>query len=113
MTLTMSDYQFIAVHSTCENRETLARIATDLVENRLAACVQISGPVESIYVWNGSQQTGQEWLLVAKTSRSMFGQVSQRIRSIHTYDVPEIIAVPLVQVSESYQAWMESMLKAN
>ncbi len=109
----MSDTQLITIQTTCGDREALSNIARDLVEMQLAACVQISGPIESVYVWNGKQEASQEWLLSAKTSRKLFDQASARIQELHPYEVPEIIALPITAISRGYQSWMESQLLPN
>ena len=83
------------------------RIATSLVEQRLAACAQVSGPIESRYWWNNQIETAQEWLCTAKTLRRLYAQVEQVIREHHPYDEPEILATPVVAASEGYAKWIE------
>jgi periplasmic divalent cation tolerance protein len=83
------------------------RIAASLVAKRLAACVQVNGPVDSTYRWKGQVETSQEWRCLIKTTRARFADVEQTIREIHSYEVPEIIATPIVLGSTQYLEWLE------
>jgi periplasmic divalent cation tolerance protein len=96
----------IQVTATTGNREEAQRIAAELVDHRLAACVQISGPITSFYRWEGKLETSQEWLLTIKTTEDRFDEVDQTIRKIHLYDVPEILATPVITGSEKYLTWV-------
>lgn len=100
----MSDY--LLVCSTTETREQAERIARALVDNRLAACVQIDGPVTSVYHWEGAVTQGEEWRLMAKTRSAIYDDVAAMIRREHSYQVPEIIALPIVAGSPDYLAWL-------
>ena len=104
----MTDY--IQVTTTTENRVDADRIAKSLVEARLAACVQIEGPITSTYRWNGRIETSQEWRCVIKTGRDLFEQIDRAIRKIHPYDVPQILAVPILAGSPAYLDWLEGEL---
>ena len=84
------------------------RIAADLVARQLAACVQILGPMTSVYTWEGEVHEAQEWLLLAKSTEAAFPQLAAVVRSHHRYDVPEIAAVPITHVDDSYAAWVRS-----
>ena len=97
----------IQVVTTTERKEDAERIARRLVEDRLAACVQVLGPISSTYRWQGTIETSQEWQCVAKSRRDLFGRIEETIREVHPYDVPEILAVPIVAGSRSYLAWLE------
>jgi len=96
----------VAIFCTCRDADEARRIARDLVETRLAACVNILAPVESIYRWQGEIETAQEALLVIKTIRERFPDVQQRILHLHSYDTPEIIALPVAEGLEKYLAWI-------
>ncbi len=85
---------FIQVLTTTEQREDAERIAQSLVERGLAACVQILGPVTSVYRWKGRIETAGEWLCLAKSRAELFGAIEQAIRALHPYETPEILAVP-------------------
>lgn len=101
---------FIQVSTTTETKQAAQEIAAALVEQRLAACVQVSGPVESVYRWQGKVQQSQEWLCTAKTRASLFPQVEAAIRELHTYECPEIVAVPIADGSAAYLAWLGEQL---
>lgn len=100
----MSDY--IHVVTTTEHKEDAEKIARALVEGRLAACVQVVGPVSSTYRWRGEIETSQEWQCWAKSRRDLFEQIEQTIRRLHPYDVPEILATPVLTGSQAYLAWL-------
>ncbi|HJZ81369.1 MAG TPA: divalent-cation tolerance protein CutA [Pyrinomonadaceae bacterium] len=82
------------------------RIAETLVNNKLAACVQILPGMQSIYVWKAKVQRDQEVLLLAKTTRANFAALEREVRAIHSYETPEIIALPVVAGSEAYLEWL-------
>jgi len=100
----------IVVFSTCDSEEQAGRIARALVEQRLAACVNILSPVRSIYRWKGQIEDAAEWLLIIKSRRGLMDQLRVAISQIHTYEVPELLAVPVVDGSESYLAWVDREL---
>jgi periplasmic divalent cation tolerance protein len=87
------------------------KIAQTLVEERLAACVNIISPIRSIYRWEGKTQDDREWLLVIKTEQTHFAEVEARVRSLHSYQVPEVIALPVVDGSERYLEWVKRATK--
>ena len=101
----MTDY--IQVVTTTERREDAERIARTLVEARLAACVQVTGPITSTYRWHGQIETAQEWQCWAKSRRGLYDQIEQTILRLHPYEVPEILAMPIVAGSADYLAWLE------
>lgn len=100
----------LSVTTTTETAEQANSLARAMVERRLAACVQVQGPVRSTYWWQGQIQQSQEWLCVAKTTSEKYSDIEQAIRSLHPYEEPEIIAVPIVAGSPSYLAWLRSEL---
>jgi periplasmic divalent cation tolerance protein len=104
----MDDY--IQVITTIDREEAAADIARLLVETRLAACVQVAGPITSTYRWKGQVETSREWQCVAKTRRELYQRVEEAIRQAHSYDEPEIVAVPLAAGSPSYLAWLDGQL---
>jgi periplasmic divalent cation tolerance protein len=101
----------IQVFTTASSQEEAARIARTLVESRLAACVQVLGPITSTYRWQGAIETGQEWLCIAKTARGLYPQVEQAIRQAHSYQVPEILAIDVAEASADYLAWLVGEVK--
>ncbi len=96
----------MVIFCTCRDAEEARRIARDLVESRLAACVNILPPMESIYRWRGEIEAAQEVLLLIKTMRERFPALQQRIIHLHSYDTPEIIALPIADGLEKYLAWI-------
>jgi|WetSurSiteA1Bulk_404760.scaffolds.fasta_scaffold67878_2 periplasmic divalent cation tolerance protein len=99
--------EFIQVSTTTDKREDAEHISKAIVENRLAACVQISGPVTSIYRWNDNMEESEEWLLTMKTSKNIYPRLEQAIKNFHPYEVPEIVAVPIIAGSKDYLDWLE------
>ncbi len=104
----MSDY--IQVLTTVEHRGDALSIAQALVAERLAACVQIVGPVTSIYHWQGKIETAQEWQCWCKTRRDLYDRIEAAIRRLHPYLVPEILAIDIAAGSADYLAWLDGEL---
>lgn len=98
--------QLIQITTTSDDRNELERIAARLVENQLAACCQISGPIVSFYRWQGQLESTAEWICSIKTSQRLFRSVSATINQLHHYDVPQIVAVDVCSVSEEYRTWL-------
>jgi periplasmic divalent cation tolerance protein len=103
----------ILVLSTCAGLDEARALAGKLVEERLAACVNLVPGVESVYHWQGTVEQSSEVLLVIKTRRSLLADLSKRIETLHTYTVPEVIAMPIVAGSEGYLFWLERELRAD
>jgi len=82
-----------------------------LVEDRLAACVQVLGPISSTYRWQSKVETAQEWQCWAKSRRQLYDQLEEAIRRIHPYDEPEILALPILAGSEGYLAWLGKQVR--
>jgi len=101
----------LAVLMTAGSQEEAERIANALVAEMLAACVNIVPGVTSIYRWEGKVQRDQEWLLVAKSRRDVLDHLVERVQALHSYDVPEIIALALVGGSEPYLRWLDGVLE--
>jgi periplasmic divalent cation tolerance protein len=100
-------HEYIQVFTTVEKREDADRIASSVVNKRVAACAQVTGPIRSTYWWKGKVEQTEEWLLMMKTREALFSVLEKEIKAIHPYEVPEIIALPIVAGSESYLHWME------
>ncbi len=101
----------IVVLVTCRSAREARHIARALIERRLAACANIlAAPVESIYRWKGKVESASEFLLLIKTSRRKFTALEITIRTLHSYDVPEIIAFPIAAGSRDYLAWISDSL---
>src|SRR4026207_1561263 len=102
----MSD-DAIVVFMTAANGEEATRLAEMLVGAHLAACVQILPEMESVYRWPGKIERQSEVLLLAKTTRGKFDELEREVRALHSYDTPEIIAVPVVAGSAPYLDWLK------
>ena len=100
----------IVVLSTTDSEEAAATLAKALVDQQLAACVNILPKVRSIYRWQGKIEDASEWVLVIKTRRDLFERVSAALTKLHSYEVPEVIAIPIVDGSAPYLAWLDKML---
>ena len=97
----------IVIFSTCSSAEEAGRIARRLVEARLAACVTVVPGAQSTFHWKGAVEQSEEWLLVIKSNRDLFVQLKTQLQELHSYEVPEVIAVPIVDGAESYLNWMD------
>jgi periplasmic divalent cation tolerance protein len=103
----------IVVLVTCGSAKEARRIARALVEKRLAACGNIlEAPVRSIYRWKGKVDTAKEYLLLIKTSRGRFAALQAEVKRLHSYDVPEIIALPIAKGSLEYLRWISGCVGA-
>jgi periplasmic divalent cation tolerance protein len=98
---------YIQISTTTETKEQAQTIAQHLVEAKLAACVQITGPTTSIYRWKGKVENAQEWLCLIKTRDDLFKKVEAAIKKLHPYETPEIIAMPIVKGSKEYMKWID------
>lgn len=97
---------------TAASHEEGARLADMLVEARLAACVQILPAMQSVYRWQGNIERSSEVLLIAKTEEGKFVELERRVREMHSYDTPEIVAVPVRAISEPYREWLSACVDA-
>jgi periplasmic divalent cation tolerance protein len=96
----------VVVLSTAGSRDEAERIATALVDERLAACVNLVGPITSTYRWQGAVERASEVLLVVKTRRALAAKLVTRLRALHSYDVPEAIVLPISAGSAPYLRWL-------
>lgn len=96
----------ISVSTTVDKREVLEQIGRTLLEKRLVACVQISGPVRSIYRWKGRIEEADEWVGVMKTRSELYREVEKEVKALHPYEVPEIVAVEARNLSPAYEKWV-------
>jgi periplasmic divalent cation tolerance protein len=99
---------FIVVLVTVGSAEEGERIAEALVGEQLAACVNLVGPIRSIYAWKGEVQRDEERLLIIKTRAARFADLERRVRALHSYDTPEVIALPISAGSQPYLDWLLS-----
>lgn len=104
----MSEYYLVS--TTTEREEDAERIAALLVKQRLAACVQIIGPIKSHYHWQGTVESSVEWRCEAKTRRTLLGKIRAIMEESHPYDLPELIATPILEGSQEYLNWLKEGL---
>jgi periplasmic divalent cation tolerance protein len=97
----------ILVYSTCGTEEEAGRVARALVESQVAACVNIVPGVQSIYRWKGNIEDSAEWLLLIKTRRALLDRLISTLRNVHSYEVPEVVAVAIVDGLPEYLDWID------
>src|SRR5699024_12360978 len=95
----------VRVETTVDSKEGAERLATLVVDGRLAACAQVSGPISSFYRWEGEVQSDDEWIVVIKTAADRLPTLTERIVEAHPYDVPEIVAVPAIGGNQTSLVW--------
>jgi periplasmic divalent cation tolerance protein len=98
--------EYIQIYTTTENKDDAGIIAETVVKKRLAACAQVVGPITSTYWWKGTIEEAEEWLCIMKSRKDLFDRLEEAILDVHSYDVPEIVAVPIVIGSQSYLQWL-------
>ena len=98
--------EYIFVFITAPNEEEASKISHTVVEERLAACVNIIRSVRSIYRWQGRIEDESEVLMVVKTKRTLFDRLQGRVKELHSYEVPEIIGLPVIEGSKQYLDWL-------
>ena len=99
---------FIQIMTAIGSKQDAQKVANAIVGQRLAACVQVIGPITSTYWWQGAMETAEEWLCLIKTRQDLYERVEQAIRENHPYDEPEILALPVLAGSKSYLQWIVS-----
>ncbi len=104
--------EFITVQTTIDSKEGAQKIAEAIVGKHLAACAQVSGPITSTYWWQGKMEQAEEWICTAKTRSELYNKLEQAIREVHTYDVPEILAVNVVAGNADYLNWISQETSA-
>jgi len=105
--------EFITVQTTIDSKEGAQKIAEAIVHKRLAACAQVAGPITSTYWWEGKLEQAEEWICTAKTRKELYSELEQAIRENHTYDTPEILAIPVVAGIKSYLDWIVNETEAD
>lgn len=103
--------EYIQVLTTTEKRGDAEKIAKTLVQKRLAACIQIVGPILSTYWWKNDVETAEEWLCIIKSKIELYEELEKSIRQIHPYEIPEILAMPVILGSKDYLGWLGSAVK--
>lgn len=99
---------WLTVLTTTDSEEKAHALAQGVVEARLAACVQISAPVTSVYRWQNAIETTEEWRLLLKTTAERYDELEEHLRQAHDYETPEIIALPVVRGSARYLGWVSA-----
>jgi len=102
---------FIVVLVTASGKKEAERIARGLIEKKLAACVNIVDKIDSLFFWQGKIDRAQEALLIIKSKKSLFSRIARLVKSLHSYDVPEIIALPVVAGEKNYVSWLDECLR--
>jgi len=97
----------VVVLSACGSAEEAKRLASSLVESRLAACVNILPGAHSIYRWKGVVEEADEWILVIKTRRALIERLIAELQQLHSYELPEVLALPAVDGLDRYLAWID------
>lgn len=108
--MTAIDPQYVVILTTVDTAELADVLARALVERQLAACVNILGPLTSVYRWEGRVTTDQERLLLIKTAAGLADRVREAILELHTYDVPEVLVLPVLGGDPSYLRWLDAAL---
>ena len=97
----------IVVLTTCDSEMLAEQLARHLLEHRFAACVNILPKARSIYRWQEKIENASEWVLFIKSRRDLFAALRAEIEKLHTYEIPEVIALPVVDGSEAYLGWLD------
>ncbi len=103
--------KYIQVSTTVVKRSDAERIARMLSEKKLSVCTQIIGPITSVYRWEGKLKKSKEWLCIMKTKRTRYKSMEKAIKEIHPYELPEIVAVPIIEGSREYLGWMQEEIQ--
>ena len=103
--------KYVQVITTASSKEEAEKISQAVVEKRLAGCVQIIGPITSTYWWKEKIEKAEEWLCFIKSRIDLYQELESTIRQVHSYDVPEILVMPVAEGNKSYLNWLESELK--
>ncbi len=99
--------EYLQVITTVERQEEAGTLSRRMVEQRLVACAQVIGPVTSHYWWEGKVEVAEEWLCLLKTRRRLYPRLEEVLKALHPYDVPEIVAVPIVAGNADYLRWLD------
>lgn len=101
---------YVVVIVTTANRQEAEKIAYHLLNEKLIACANIIGPVSSFFHWTGKIESAEEYLMLMKSRKDLFSKLSDAVKALHSYEVPEIIAIPIVDGSKAYMAWLADCL---
>jgi len=104
---------YVQVATTTDRREEAEKLSRLVVDDRLAACAQVAGPITSTYWWQGKVETAEEWIVFMKTRAGLADQLISRVKAEHSYDTPEIIATPIVAGNLGYLEWISAETARN
>jgi periplasmic divalent cation tolerance protein len=104
----MVEAEYIQVVTTVDSTDAAAAMARSAVNARVAACAQVSGPIQSTYWWQGAVEDAQEWVITFKATRAGYDALERHIRENHSYDTPEILALPILAGNPAYLAWVSA-----
>ena len=96
---------------TTKDKAEAEKISLALLQEKLIACANLISPVKSCFFWLGKIDSAEECLVIMKSRASLFGELEKRVRALHSYEVPEVLALPIVAGSEGYLSWMSSVLR--
>ena len=102
----MIEFEHCQVHTTTDSRAAADALARSAVEARIAACAQVTGPIRSIYRWEGEVRSAEEWQVVFKTTGDRYAALQEHVRAQHAYDVPELLCTPVVTGNPAYLDWV-------
>ncbi|MEM2466130.1 MAG: divalent-cation tolerance protein CutA [Candidatus Bathyarchaeia archaeon] len=104
------DNNYIIVLTTTPNKEEAEKIVHALLAERLIACANIIGPIHSLFWWQNKIDTAQEHLILMKTRKDLFAKLAGKVKALHSYQIPEIIALPITESSKDYLKWLDESL---
>jgi periplasmic divalent cation tolerance protein len=104
----VAEAEFLAVLTTTDSEESAQALAASAVGGRLAACGQVDGPIKSVYQWQEKVEIDTEWRVLLKSTAARYDELEALIKSVHSYDTPEIIATPITAGSDEYLAWLRT-----
>lgn len=99
--------EYIQVFTTTDTKENARQIARRVVEKNLAACAQVIGPISSIFWWKNNINEEEEWLIIIKSRKDLYEDLEHAIMKVHKYEIPEILAVPVLAGAKSYLEWLD------
>ena len=105
------NHNYIVILVTAKDKQEAEKITQLLLKERLIACGNIVSPVTSLFHWSGEIEKAEECLIVMKSRMDLFSQVAERVKGLHSYEVPEVLALPIVDASKAYLDWMSVVLK--
>ena len=105
------DQNYIIVLVTTANKSEAEKISEALLKEKIIACANIITPVTSFFHWQGKVDKCEECLVIMKSRRDLFAELEERVKGLHSYDVPEVLALPIVDGSDAYLAWLGSVLR--